>query len=142
MSTIRFYFGAANRLQAVAERLAGYPPGVRVLVLCAGDDTLNAVDRLLWTRNALGFIPHCRADAALAGETPILLATGPVPATDATVLINLSDAMPENTGDYNEIIEVVSHDEADRASARERFRSYRALGHPVESINLGTIASA
>ena len=138
MSTIRFFFGAPQRLAAAADWLSqARPRNARVVVLCDQADTLDGLDRLLWTRNALGFIPHCRIDSPLAAETPILLTQTLPPNDRADALLNLTDTLPEDFAYYAEVIEVVSLEEAERSSARERFRRYRTMGHTIESINLG-----
>ena len=46
----------------------------------------------------------------------------------ATVLVNLRGELPPGYERFQRVIEVVTLDEADRASARERWRNYKALG--------------
>lgn len=137
MSTIRFYFGVAQRLAAAAEWLSlPRPQTSRVVVLCEQEDIVDRLDQLLWTKSALSFVPHCRTSSPLVAETPIWLTQTLDSAAQADTLFNLTEAVPENFSDYPEVIEVVSLDDSDRARARERFRSYRASGHTIESINL------
>lgn len=138
MSKVSFYFGAPQRMPAVADLLSQpRPDNTRVVVFCPEQNMLDTLDRLLWTRQPLGFTPHCYADSPLAGDTPIVLSSTLAGAPETDTLLTLSESTPENCSRFTEIIEVVSLDETERASARERFRTYRAQGHLIESIDLG-----
>ncbi len=61
----------------VARRVAAkaYGQGRQVMIYAPDAATADAIDRLLWTTPALGFVPHCRDSDALAGETPVLIGT-------------------------------------------------------------------
>lgn len=137
MTFITFLFGAADRHMAAAEWLARRGLSAPTTVVLLPDEAaLDALDRLLWTRSALGFTPHCRANSPLASETPILL-TQTVPSThQAGCLLNLSNQLPPDYTCFSEVIELISQDEAERASGRTRFRAYREAGHEIESVDI------
>ena len=67
MTTIDFYTHVADRLtvtaRLVAKAVAAHG-SVRVLTPDAA--TTDALDRLLWTTPATGFVPHCRMDSKMA----------------------------------------------------------------------------
>ena len=71
MTRVDFYFNAADKLQ-VACRLAGkaLAQGKRLLVYAPQPDTAQGIDRMLWTAQAVSFLPHCAALDPLAAETP------------------------------------------------------------------------
>ncbi len=89
MTTIDFYTHVADRLavagRLVAKALAAHG-SVRVLTPDAA--TTDALDRLLWTAPATGFLPHCRMDSPLAGETPVWIDHRLEHAGPAAVLVN------------------------------------------------------
>ena len=100
MTSIDFYFNAGERLE-VACRLAGkaLQQKKRVLIYAPQPELAQKIDRLLWTAQAVSFIPHCAAHDALAAETPVLIATegssDPAPPLAACeVLLNLSAQCP------------------------------------------------
>ncbi len=74
MTTVDFYFNADDRLQ-VACRLAGkaYAQKKRLLVHAPDAELAARIDKMLWTWQAIGFVPHCAAHDPLASETPILI---------------------------------------------------------------------
>ncbi|MBK6402132.1 MAG: DNA polymerase III subunit chi [Rhodocyclaceae bacterium] len=75
MTRIEFLHGAPDRLTAAAGwlRLA-WTQRRRVMVYIPTRKAAEDLDRLLWSQPATGFVPHCRADSAVADETAILLA--------------------------------------------------------------------
>lgn len=134
MTKITFLHGAHDRLQAVAawlERASG--EGRRVLVYVPADDRRDHLDRLLWTQPATGFTPHCRAENDLAAETPIVFASGLDNPLHDECLLNLSDEVPSGFSRFEELIEIVSIEDAVRLPGRERFRFYRERGYPLEN---------
>lgn len=140
MTQIFFYHGAADRLAAACALLTGaYAKKKPMLVYANEKDVASSVDRSLWTHSALSFIPHCRADSALASETPIVIAehAGQLETPVQTErLMNLSREIPPGYARFQSLIEVVGQDEADRESARERVRFYKENGHAVNYFDL------
>lgn len=148
MTQVVFYHDADNKI-AVAARLAqkGVAAGKRLLLLVADAETAAQADRSLWTFAPYSFVAHACADSPLAAESPVLIA----PQRDfprlqknnanATlrfhILINLDTAMPEGIADFERVIEIVTHDDNDKAAARERFKAYRALGCELNAHRLG-----
>ena len=137
MTTIDFYFNAADRLQ-VACRLAGKAVAQhkRVVVYAPSAELAQRVDRMLWTWPAIGFVPHCMSDDPLAGETPVLIATDGESAPVCDVLLNLATGQPEFFERYARLLEIVSQDDDDRRAARSRFAWYRDRGYAIRSHDL------
>jgi DNA polymerase-3 subunit chi len=137
VTQIDFYTNVADKL-ATACRIAAkaYGLGHRMLVLCPDRETASRVDRMLWTAPATGFIPHCAPNDPLAAETPIIVdASGDTPLGDE-VLLNLRAEWPPFFGRYQRLVEIVSTDEEDRKSARERFKFYRDRGYEIRTHDL------
>ncbi len=137
MSQVFFYHGAADRIAAACALLGGaWSKRKAMLVYATENEVAHQVDRQLWTHPALSFVPHCRADSPLAAETPILITDqlGTPPQTER--LMNLSRDLPPGFERFDNLIEVVGQDEADRDAARERVRQYKQLGHDVRFFDL------
>ena len=138
MTRVDFYFNAADKMQ-VACRLAGKAAasGARLLIYAPEPETRQRIDRLLWTWPATGFVPHCDAGDAIAGETPVLLDGATESAMDCEVLLNLSAETPPAFERFERVLEVVGRDDGDRQQARDRYRFYRERGYRIDDHDLG-----
>lgn len=137
MTQIFFYHGAADRIAAACALLGGaYAKKKPMLVFAPEKEVANSVDRMLWTHPALSFVPHCRADSALAAETPILItdSLGTLPQDER--LMNLSQTIPPGFSRFQSLIEVVGQAEDERSSARDRVKFYKDRGHEVRYFDL------
>ncbi len=103
------------------------------LVILAKDRAqLTALDEALWTFSEHDFLPHVMMDDALAAQTPILLTTEQaMESPHHQILINLSDTPPEHFARFERMFEVVSSDDGDKASGRERYSYYKQRGYPL-----------
>ena len=141
MTSIDFYFNAEDRLQ-VACRLAGkaMKQNQRLLIYAPDAETASRIDKLLWTWPAIGFVPHCAVHAALAAETPVLIAsevgTDAQTPPDCEVLLNLGADCPPHFERFPRLLEVVSAEEDDKARGRNRFRYYRERGYAIANHDL------
>lgn len=138
MTSIDFYFNAADRLQ-VACRLAGKAVSQsRQLLIFAPDAELaQRLDRLLWTTPATGFVPHCRADEPIAGQTPVLISESAVAPTGCDLLLNLAQDCPPHFERFARLLEIVPIDDAERLAGRARYRFYKERGYPISDHDLG-----
>ena len=132
MTTIDFYthvdepLGVAAKLAAKAWSQHG---NVRVLTPDAA--ATDALDRLLWTQPATGFVPHCRLHSPLAGDTPIIVDHVVEHDGPASVLINLAGSPPPFFARFERLAEIVPADESQAQAGRERYRFYRERGYPL-----------
>jgi len=144
LTQIFFYHGAADRIAAAAGLIVKACAQKKPLLVYAPDPQVaDALDRALWVGNPTGFVPHVRADAPLAGETPVLIAasldalpqdTPQIPRHER--LMNLSAEVPPGFARFASVIEVVSEEAAIRQPARERFKFYKDRGYEVQAIDL------
>jgi DNA polymerase-3 subunit chi len=141
VTRIDFYLDADDRLR-VACRLAAKAVGqkLRVLVYAPDGEVAAAVDRLMWTTPAIGFLPHVAAGHRLAAETPVVIARGPEAAPHDEVLINLAAEWPPAFARFQRLAEIVTTDEEDKRAARARYRFYRDRGYEIRTHNLATAA--
>lgn len=137
MTRIDFYTGAADR-QLVACQIAAkaFGRGQRVLIYTDSPLSSDEIDRRLWTWQQLSFLPHCRVDDPLAGETPIVIDHLGKNLPHTEILINLHSECPPFFAEFGRVIEIVGYDQQETEQARQRFRQYRASGHQPETIAL------
>jgi DNA polymerase-3 subunit chi len=137
MTSIDFYTHVADRLEIAARLVAkAFAQHGCVRVLTPDAATTDALDRALWLRPPIAFLPHCRVGSALAGETPIWvdhLDDHPGP---ATVLINLLPTPPSFFSRFERLAEIVGVEDADTAAGRERYRYYRERGYELRTHSL------
>jgi DNA polymerase-3 subunit chi len=103
---------------------------------------LAELDRLLWTFEALEFIPHWRGPSAndlpaRLHSTPVLLTSGHSARFGHDVLVNLGRDVPQAYTQYARVIEVVGRDDFDRDGARGRWRQYSVEGCLIERHEVG-----
>ena len=139
MTTIDFYFNAADRLQ-VACRLAGkaLAQRKRILIFAPEADLAQKVDRMLWTWPAIAFVPHCMATDALAAETPVLIAADGESAPVCDVLLNLGSDCPGFFARYERLLEIVSQEDEGRTAGRSRYAWYRERGYAIRNHDLAS----
>ena len=142
MTSIDFYFNATDRLE-VACRLAGKAAAQnkRMVIYAPGADLAQRIDQMLWTWQAISFVPHCLASDSLAAETPVVIAADADGAPDCEVLMNLSAQCPEFFARYPRLLEIVSRDEEDRKAGRSRYAWYRERGYAIRNHDLAAGAS-
>ena len=137
MTQVDFYVHADDKVQTAA-RLASkaYQLGRRLTVYCTEKATVEQFDRVLWTTPAIGFVPHCRAEDAVAAATPVVIdSSGNDPHND-DVLLNLDSERPPYFSRFQRLIEIVAGDEGDKQRARDRYKFYRDRGYEIRTHDL------
>lgn len=137
MTSIDFYTHVADRLEVAARLVAkAFAQHGRVRVLTPDAATTDALDRRLWLKPPIAFLPHCRVDSALAPQTPIWVDHSDDHPGPASVLINLSAKPPAFFSRFERLAEIVGVDETDAAAGRERYRFYRERGYELRTHSL------
>lgn len=137
MTEITFYTFADSPLD-VARRVAAkaHGQGKQVMIYAPDAAVADAIDRLLWTTPALGFVPHCRDSDALAGETPVLIGANADALRQADVMINLHTGQPPAFARFERLVEIVGQDDAGREQGRARYRFYQTRGYALKTHDL------
>jgi DNA polymerase III subunit chi len=132
VTRIDFYRYADDKLR-FACRLAAkaYEKPARLVVYAPERRVLEAFDQLLWTYQALKFVPHCMAGSPMAAETPVILAGAEDDPPHHEVLLNLGDEEPRNFASFDRVLEIVGTDEADKERARGRYTFYKKRGYEI-----------
>jgi len=127
----------AKDRRGFACRLAekAYLRDLRVLILSDNLSDAQALDDQLWTFNDRSFVPHalCVEPGPAEAATPVHLIVDLEAATDADLLVNLTDRMPLRLEKFARIAEIVDGDAERRRLGRERFKAYRDLKLELET---------
>ena len=137
MTEVTFYTFADDPLD-VARRVAAkaHGQGKQVMIYAPDATVADAIDRLLWTTPALGFVPHCRDSDALASETPVLIGTDAGSLRAADVMINLHPEPPPAFARFERLVEIIGQDETGREQGRARYRFYQTRGYALKTHDL------
>ena len=131
MTRIDFYRYAEDK-QLYACRLAAKAArSTKVVVYSPDAAALERFDKLLWTYQQTGFVPHCHARSPNAAETPVVLAGPEDQLPHHEVLLNLADEWPPFFATFSRLLEIVCNDEADRELGRERYKFYKQRGYDI-----------
>jgi DNA polymerase III subunit chi len=141
MTTIDFYTRVADPLQVAARLVAkAYSAHGNVRVLTPDRESTDVLDRMLWTRPPLAFLPHCRLDSAVAAETPIVIDEALTHAGPASVLVNLHRDPPPFFSRFERLAEIVGVAQDAVEAGRARFRFYRERGYELRTHDLSELA--
>jgi DNA polymerase-3 subunit chi len=114
-----------------------YLRAMRVAILAGDDEEVRMLDDLLWTFNDRSFVPHVRhRDEAADASTPVYVTAAADGGPGADLLVNLSNRLPTDPRRFARIAEIIDADAERKRQGRERFKSYRDLGVPLETHQL------
>ncbi len=137
MTQVFFYHGASDKIAAACGLIRGVWAKRNALLIYAPEKSVaDGVDRMLWTKAPLSFIPHCRANSPLAAETPILITDNLTTIAQSDRLMNLSNDLPAGYARFQTLVEVVGQAENDRQVARQRVHLYKEQGCEVRYFDL------
>lgn len=134
MTEIQFYHLTATPPERALPRLLekALAAGHRVVLRLASAEQMEEWNRLLWTYDPNGFLPHGAAADGNAAHQPIYLTIGEENPNNADVLV-VTDAAVAVPPESVARLLCVFHgaDGAVAAQARERAEQWRAAGHAV-----------
>ena len=107
--------------------------GWRVVVQCASEERVDALDSHLWTFRDDSFLPHGTFREATAPEQPVLITTKDHNPNAATVRFLIDRApVPEDAERYERVVLWCDGDDDEAvAEARERWREAKGRGFAV-----------
>ena len=144
MTKVDFYTGSPDKLRTACQlSQKAMQNGIRAIISLPDATTVDALDKLLWHYPPSAFIPHCRSDAAAAGQEPEDLSDWPVILDHGgdkfphhELLINLHGECMPFFSRFERVIEIIGNNEEDSRAGRERFRFYRDRGYELHHIDL------
>ncbi len=129
MTAIAFHFNAPAKIAYACRLLRKATASGSTVAVVADTALLAKLNEQLWTFSALDFVPHQLATAGSPdAATPVWLCERAEQGAGRDVLLNLSSQVPEGFEQFARVIEVVTLDEADRQSARSRWKHYTERG--------------
>lgn len=140
MTKIDFYTSSTDKLRTACQLShKAMQNGVRVVLSTPDAATADALDKLLWQFPATAFIPHCRSDAAEAGQMPVVLDSGNDCFPHHDLLISLHDECVPFFSRFERVIEIVGQSDEDSRLGRERFKFYRDRGYELSHTDLAKL---
>ena len=97
----------------------------RVFIYAESSTHAQQLDNLLWTFRQDSFVPHEIYVNSVQPTMPIYIGYDNYIAPEMTVLINLTDTVPDFFFQYQRIAEIVANTETAKPLGRERYRFYR-----------------
>ncbi len=139
MTEVFFYSGSDDKLETACRLCAkALQQDMKVMIYSPDETLIDQLDGLLWTFSAVSFIPHCRLsdDDKVMAMTPVVL-SNQIPSNDHfDVLLNLAHQTPPQFDKFGRIIEIADNSEADKLTARERYRFYKDAGFEIQHFKL------
>jgi DNA polymerase-3 subunit chi len=135
---VEFHFNAPEKMGYACRLLRKAALKGAKVAVTGEHGFLRELDAVLWTFDALEFVPHCfaSAPAAMLAATPIVLCPALRDAPHHDVAVNLGAQVPEGFERFERLIEVVTVHEDDRAHARQRWQHYKSRGYELKRIDL------
>lgn len=104
----------------------------RAVVLAESEDQVDALSSRLWTYDQDSFLPHGSARDGFPAEQPIYLTSGEENPNGATILVLVDGRLPGFLSGFARCLDLFNGNDPDSVqSARDRWRAYKAGGHPV-----------
>ena len=141
MTSIDFYIlnspqGSAASVFACKLTEKAFRQGHQVFINTGSGAQLQQLDDMLWTFRAGSFVPHVVYGDNAADRPPVMLGHATEPADCHDVLVNMAADVPSWFGRFDRIAELVCGDDAQRATARQRYRFYQDRGYTLKSHNI------
>jgi DNA polymerase-3 subunit chi len=137
MTRVDFYSNAEPKLQVACQLVVrATQQRLHVVVYAPDEDTARGFDKMLWTYQAVGPVPHRMAQHDLACETPVMVAREDAEMPHYQVILNLHVDSPPSFGRFERLIELVGAGDDDRRLARGRYRFYRDRGYEIHHHDL------
>lgn len=123
---------SSRHYQACLQAAYYYRNNQRVFIYTQDQAQAHEIDELLWGFDPQSFVPHNLMGEGPRNGAPVEISWVP-PSNRRSVLINLTDTMPNFANTFTQIIDFVPTDEAQKQLARERFKAYRQWGFLVDN---------
>jgi DNA polymerase III subunit chi len=137
VTKVDFYTSSPDKLRTACQLShKAMQSGLRVLLHTPDEATTEALDKLLWHYPTIAFMPHCRSDAATAGEMPVVVGHHSDQLPHSELLISLHTTCLPFFSRFERVIEIVSQDPEDARLGRERFGFYRDRGYEMRHFDL------
>ena len=133
MTYIDFYFNVENKFNKIHEVLEREIFRKRKIFISVNDlNSAEALSNFLYTYSPSSFLPHVIGQQEERASIHIDWDHKPV--TD-DFMINLKSEISPSFSRYLKLIEIVSQNEEDKKTARDRLKFYRDRGYQIQLID-------
>ena len=137
MTRIEFFFNVDDKLAKAAELCEkSVDKGRELMIFTQGDEMSAAFQQVLWQQSVTSFLACTKADKAIRRHTSILVSDNSDHLIKDDILINLQAEYPPFFSRFRYLVELVGNDDADKATARLKFRFYRDRGYEIKSTDM------
>ncbi|MFZ6747507.1 DNA polymerase III subunit chi [Undibacterium sp. Ren11W] len=130
MTRIDFHSNVADKISYTCRLIRkARAANCKVVVFDNDQVQLSKLNEALWNFSESDFLPHVMSGDSLARQTAIILtddANAEFPHHE--LLINLTQRIPKNFNRFTRLIEIISSEQQDTNSGRERYRNYQQQG--------------
>lgn len=134
MTRVEFFFNVDDKLAKAAELCEkAVDKGRQLTIFTQGEAMSGALQQRLWQQSTTSFLASVKADEAMSQFSAIVLADNNENLVQDDILINLQAEYPPFFSRFRYLVELVGNEEADKATARARFRFYRDRGYEIKS---------
>ncbi|MEQ1788981.1 MAG: DNA polymerase III subunit chi [Rickettsiales bacterium] len=133
MTAIQFYHLTATPLERALPKLLerALSGGYRVCLVANSDARVEQLNQLLWTYDAVSFLPHGSDKDEQPEIQPILLSTNAEPLNDAKLLL-ITDGRSAGDEKFERVLDIFDgNDPQATVAARNRWAEYKKLGHEL-----------
>lgn len=132
MTKIHFYFNVTNKhelmMDLIHQRIAKRR---EVTVMTEDEQTAQRLSQDIWQAQGTGFLPHVLSTHPLALSTPVHICWQHSTPVQDDMLINCTQEEPRMFSRFKHLVELVCNEEADKLSARARYKLYRDRGYEI-----------
>ncbi|WP_295755959.1 DNA polymerase III subunit chi [Undibacterium sp.] len=130
MTRIDFHSNVADKISYTCRLIRkAHAANCKVVVFDDDQVQLSKLDEALWNFSESDFLPHVMSGDSLERQTAIILtADANAEFPHHELLINLTQSIPQNFERFARLIEIISSEQQDTISGRERYRNYQQQG--------------
>ncbi len=137
MTKVDFYTGSSDKLRTACQLChKAMQHGLQTVVSLPDEESLDAMDKLLWQYPDIAFIPHARSRDENAEQLPVVLSCSDETFPHYGMLISLHDECMPFFSRFERVAEIVGIDDKDSQLGRERFKFYRDRGYELRHFDL------
>jgi len=134
MTRVEFYFNVTDKFEKIAELCEkAFVKGRQLTVYTQNEAMSDDVQKSLWKHSPSSFLANSKAVEINSQFSPIVIDFQGENLLQDDVLINLQTVQPLFFSRFRYLVELVGNEEADKTSARARFRFYKDRGYEIKS---------
>lgn len=109
--------------------------GKSVYIIANDQQQARLIDDLLWTYHDISFLPHALINESETAS-PVSIGWVGIKSTEADVILNLTDTVPDCVSNYDRVIEIITDDPDEKNKGRQRYKTYREMGYELNNHNI------